>query len=166
MKAFILRVFVAAIGMAQTVGAQQLGNSSGNFETDLGEIYGAAQAVRITKDICAQEFPNQRPGLEASYVQWRAKYLSFLQEVEHVYIRTNISLSGGDPTQLLNLDKMMAKGLGEFKVSQRRDMAEGGRKLFEARCLRYDTLSKSQNWNLESSMAEQVATMRRGPIKK
>jgi hypothetical protein len=157
----LLGLVVAVAGSPAT--SQQLNNSSGNYDVSLGQVYGAIRAVKRIKDICNEDFPQQREKNERAYAEWRSKRLSFLQEMERHLTRSMWLLSKGDPELAAENEATLQKNLAAFKENQRQIMSSGGREVYESQCGNYETLIRSQQWDIEKSFAEQVATIRRGP---
>jgi hypothetical protein len=154
-----------AILMAGSLNAQQLGGSTGDYYTDLGAILGSVEAVKSIKDICNEEFPDTADANEKAYSDWRATNLKFLQEVERNRIKLINEFQKISAAKAAEFVSTSNKNFLAFKVQQRQDMASDGRTTFRARCANFEVLTKSQQWTLQNSMAEEVATMRQGPPK-
>lgn len=154
-----------AIPMFGSVNAQQLGGSTGDYYTDLGAILGAVEAVKLIKDICNQDFPETAASNEKYYADWRTKNFKFLQEVERNRIRVINEYLKISAAKAAEYQSTFNKTMSAFKAQQRNDMASDGLAEFRAKCAKYGELSQSQQWNLQSSMAEEVATMRKRQIK-
>jgi len=155
----------AAVGFCGTSGAQQLGQSTGDYAIDLNAIYGASQAVRLIKEICSEDFPETKLANERLYADWRTKNLKFLQEVERHMNKAVSDEAKASPKAATETVSALNRAMRAFKATQRKDMAADGVATYRVRCNSYGALSKSQQWDLESSMAEEVAAMRKGPTK-
>jgi hypothetical protein len=147
-----------ALAMHGNLSAQQGPRSSGEYYRDLGVIFGVIEAVRDIADICSEEFPETEENNEKDYQLWRTRHLDLLEEVERH--RTKI-LENPVLGARYKLD-VHSRNL-TFKTNQRRALAADGAAAFRANCNKYGDMTSFPQWDLETSFAGHIATMRRGP---
>ncbi|WP_457278755.1 hypothetical protein [Polaromonas sp. P5_D5] len=143
----------------------QFGTASGNYENDLGQLFGAAQTLGAIKDLCAEEFPEHKAKNEAAYAAWRARSAPLLQEVESNMSAMIERETKGDQAKADAFRALLDQKLVDFKANQRRTVFVGDPARARERCAAYPALIGSPAWNFEKSMAGHVAVMRKGPVK-
>jgi hypothetical protein len=143
----------------------QLGVASGNYENDLGQLYGAAQTLGAIKDLCAEEFPQHKAKNETAYAAWRARSASLLQEVESNMSALIEQETKGDRAKADAVRAQFDRRIVDFKANQRRTVFSSDPARARERCAAYPALLTSPTWDFEKSMAGHVAIMRKGPVK-
>jgi hypothetical protein len=144
--------------MHGNLSAQQGPRSTGEYYRDLGVIFGIIEAVRDIADICSEEFPATEEDNDKHYQLWRTRHLDFLEEVERhrTQILENPVLGARYKLDVHNRNLT-------FKTNQRRALAADGVATFRANCNKYGDMTSSPQWDLGTSFAGHIATMRRGP---
>jgi hypothetical protein len=143
----------------------QFGAASGNYENDLSQLFGAAQTLGVIKDLCAEEFPEHKAKNEAAFAAWRAKSAPLLQEMESNMSAMIERETKGDQAKADAFRALLDQKLVAFKAKQRRTVFSSDPARARERCAAYPALIASPAWDFEKSMAGQVATMRKGPVK-
>ncbi|WP_139201103.1 hypothetical protein [Polaromonas sp. JS666] len=151
-------ITLSAQGMHGNVSAQQGLLSAGDYYRDMGVIFGVIEAVHDIADICSEEFPETRETNEKHYQAWRAGHQDLLQEVERHRARILEHAVLGARYKLDLHNRNLT-----FKTNQRLALAKDGAATFRANCNQYGDMTRLQQWDINSSLAKQVATMRRGP---
>ena len=149
---------LSALAMHGSLSAQQGPRSTGEYYRDLGVIFGVIEAVRDIADICSEEFPETSDDNEKHYQLWRTSHLDFLEEVERH--RTRIL---EHPVLGAQYKRDVHNRNLTFKTNQRRALSADGAATFRARCNAYGDMTSLPQWDLETSFAGHIATMRRGP---
>jgi hypothetical protein len=142
----------------------QFGNASGNYETDLGQLHGSTESLRIIKDLCAEEFPEYKAKNEAAYAAWRAKSAPFLSEVDGHMTALIERETKGDRQKADAVRARLDQEFAVFKATQKRLFASDPVRARD-RCGSYPALITVPAWDFEKSMAGHVAVMRKGPGK-
>lgn len=149
---------LSALAMHGNLSAQQGPRFTGEYYRDLGVIFGVIEAVRDIADICSEEFPETSDDNEKHYQLWRTSHLDFLEEVERH--RTRIL---EHPVLGAQYKRDVHNRNLTFKTNQRRALSADGMATFRARCNAYGDMTSLPQWDLETSFAGHIATMRRGP---
>lgn len=141
------------------VNAQQANNSTGDYATDLGHVYGAMQALRYGKEICSEFFPNYNRANEVAYTQWRKQYLSFIQEIQKRMV--DLIASDSDPASQLRSKKAFDEHMAGLKNGMREE-ARSDMGTFEKYCRLYPKYLAHRKQDLERYYSEQVIVIRKG----
>ena len=149
---------LSALAMHGNLSAQQGPRSTGEYYRDLAVIFGIIDAVGNIADICSEEFPETEENNEKDYQLWRTRHLDLLEEVERH--RTKIL---EHPVLGAQYKREVQNRNLTFKTNQRRALAADGTATFRARCSAYGDMTSLPQWDLETSFAGHIATMRRGP---
>lgn len=145
--------------------AEQSTSSTGKHESDLAQVYGAIQAVKYMKEICADNLPKYIKQNETAYQKWRVKYKTFLQEIERHFSKMLWREAGRDPEKhMLILDKYDKILLG-YKKGLANLMRNDGEKGIHNTCKIYPVYLTTDRTNLEYFYSEQLVTIRRGTSK-
>jgi len=101
---------------------EQSTDSTGDYAMDLGQVYGATQAVKFMKEICNESFPNLVEPNDLAYKKWRTRYLPFLQELEKHWTALAWREAKGDPKRHADFLNEMARYFDQYKESLRKQM--------------------------------------------
>jgi hypothetical protein len=149
---------LSALAMHGNLSAQQGPRSTGEYYRDLGVILGIVEAIRDIADICSEEFPETGENNEQHYQLWRTRHLNLLEEIERHRARILENPVLGARYKLDVYNRNLS-----FKTNQRRALAAYGTAAFRANCNKYGDMTSLPQWDLETSFAGHIATMRRGP---
>ena len=143
--------------------AQQSTGSTGDFPSDLGRVAGGIRAMVWVKEICADAFPAYSKQNEAAYLEWRKKYLPFLQEMERYRLAAFMKQVKGNQAALIELTTRWEETIEMNKQAFRQRVLAAGPEAFRLTCQSYPAVYlQSDRGNLEHFYAEQVATIRKG----
>lgn len=157
-------IVIFALALSNAAFAEQSADSTGDFWTDLGQVYGAATTFRNYKDICAELFAEYKKPNDDAYAAWRAKNLKFLQEIEKYRLAAAWKEAKGDQKKYVSGLAEWDAGMDGYKDVVRKQFKSAGREQSQRICSQqYPRLLLSDQANLEYFYAEQVATIRRGP---
>ena len=158
-KVLLICLFVL---ISATLHAEQSTDSTGQYEMDLGQVYGAIKAVKYMKEICADSFPEFIHQNEGAYQKWRGKYKLFLQEIEKHFSALLWRESGGDPEKHMELLNNYDNALLGYKKGLSTQMHNDGKKVFRGTCKIYPVYLTTDQTNLEYFYTEQVGIIRKG----
>jgi len=145
--------------------SEQSTSSTGKYNSDLGQVYGAIQATKFMKEICSDKVPKLIEQNETAYQKWRVKYKAFLQEIERHYSRMLWNEAGGNPEKHMQVMNKYDNDLQGYKTGLARLMQNDGDKVFFQTCAIYPVYLTTERMNLEYFYAEQVQTIRRKNVK-
>lgn len=162
-----MRILLVLAGLLLSTVAfgEQSTDSTGDYAMDLGQVYGAVQALKFMKEICSEAFPAQSQSNELAYAKWRSRFLPFLQEVEKHWSAAAWREAKGDPKQHVDFLNKIANYFDQYKEGLRKQMSSDGLQPFQKQCGLYPTYLTTDRTNLEYFYAEQVTTLRKGPEK-
>ena len=158
-------LFACCLTVSTFAWGERSTSSTGNYENDLGQIYGAIQGVRFMNEICSQAFPELAVSNEMAFQSWRKRYLPFLQEVNRHWAALIERETNGDPSKHKEFSRYEENYLDQLRQSLRAQMSSSGSDLFFETCSGYPRYLTTERRDIEHFFAEQVTTMRRGPAK-
>ena len=163
-----MRTLVLVLGLAAASAAysEQSSDSTGDYAMDLGQVYGAIQAVKFMKEICSDSFAGLSKTSEVAYQAWRKRHLPFLQEVEKHWSSAAWREAKGDPLKHMEFLNKMGTSFDQYKQGLRQQLSADGSDAFAKQCGAYGRYLTTDRTNIEYFYAEQVITMRRGAEKK
>lgn len=135
--------------------------ATGDYRTDLGQIYAAVMEARLTNDICAEVFPNLADSNDAAYAQWRRKHRTLLQEIQKGHAALLWQQAGQEPQQHILLLAQMDDFFTQQKKALREKLARDGREALRAQCTLYPVFLTTEAMSLETYFTEQLKTVRR-----
>ncbi len=141
--------------------AAQSTSSTGNVAGDLGTVSAAIRGVASIKEICADSFPAYSKQNEAAYLEWRKKYLPFLQEMERYRRDSFMKQVNGNQAEYSERTIWWEKAIETNKQAIRQQFLAAGPENFRQRCQGYSASLQTDRVNLENFYAEQVATLRK-----
>jgi len=153
---------ILTLATTSAFGEQSTG-STGNYEMDLGQVYGAIKAVKAMEEICGNAYPEYIKKNEVAYQEWRAKYKPFLQEMERHFTAYAWREAGGDTQRHMEVLRKLDDGFKGYKKGLEAEMRSEGEEAFRNKCQIYPIYLMTDRLNLEHFYAEQVSTIRKGP---
>jgi hypothetical protein len=132
-------VLLLAALPVSSMAEQQSTASTGDYAMDLGQVYGAIEAVKFTKDICDKAFPDYIQANGAAYQRWRARFKPFLQEMEKHYTASMWREAKGDPQKHMALLKEMDDIFMQYREGLKKQMMSDGPEVFRKQCGIYPT---------------------------
>ena len=135
-------------------------DATGDYRTDLGQIYAAMMEARLTNDICAEVFPNLADANDAAYAEWRHKHRKFLQEIRRDHAAFLWQQAGQDPQQHILLLGQADDFFAQQKKALREKLTRDGREALRAQCALYPVFLTTEAMSLETYYAAQVKTIR------
>lgn len=161
----LIAAVILALLSTATLG-QRSTDSTGDYAMDLGQVYGAIQAVKFMRDICAEAFPDHIQANAAAYEKWRVRYKPFLQEMERHFSASMWREAKGDPQQHMLLLRRTDDMFMQYREGLKQQMTSDGPAKFRGQCRIYPTYLTTDRTNLEYYYTEQVATIRAGDQKR
>ena len=158
--------FIVAIVSATIVSGEQSTESTGNYEMDLGQVYGAINAVKFAKEICAEAYPDYIEKNEVAYQKWRTQYKTFLQEMQQHFLVMTYREAGEDPQRQVEVLRKVDDKLEGMKKGLKDMMRSKGENSFRSMCQTYPVYLTTDSTNIEYFYADQVSTIRKGLKKK
>ncbi len=143
-KAIILAAFFST-----SVSSQQSQDSTGDYAMDLGQVYGAVRAVGYMKDICNEAFPELAPANSEAQREWRAKYLTLLQELEKHWESFAWQEAKGNPTDHMKFISNMEDTFDQYKIGLDTELRSDGPEIFRAICENYPKYLTTERTNLD-----------------
>jgi len=134
--------------------------ASGDYRTDLGQIYAATMEARLTNDICAEVFPNLADANDTAYGEWRRKNRRILREIQRDHAALLWQQAGQDPRQHIVVLGQTDDFVVQQKKALRERLAGDGREALRAQCTLYPVFLTTEIMNLEVYYAEQLKTVR------
>ena len=77
---FVIVSFIAGTTLSPGATAQQ--ESSGDYATDLGRVYGAYQRMLAMKEVCDAAAPATRAANDKAFAAWQVQHTSLIQELQ------------------------------------------------------------------------------------
>ena len=139
--------------------------STGNYDIDLGQIYGAISSARLRENICSRNFPELSSKLREVHLEWRNKNLSFIQDIEKRFQERLWVSVGDNKKEFLLLRKQLADDEMQYEEGLEEIMRGQGGDELKYECDNFDMFLASDVMDLESFFAEQLAVVRKGPPK-
>lgn len=139
--------------------------SSGNYDQDLGQLFGVILGARQYKEICNESFPESVQSNEDAYQKWRKHYLSFISEIEEQYsknVSRHVKTNPRKPTEYPSYWASLADSNKEYL---RKGFSRYGLEGFRNICRGYPAFLSAAQTDLEHCCAKQFLTIRRGPQK-
>jgi len=140
-------------------------NSTGDYATDLGQVYGAIRMAKFMGEICSESHPDQIQSNTAAFKQWRLRYLPFMQEMEKHFTTMAWRESGGDPQKYVKFLTDVETAFDGYRTVLKSQMETNGPEAFANQCNIYPRYLASERMDLEHYYAEQVAVIRKGQPK-
>ncbi len=159
-------VIICGLLLSPFAWGDQSTSSSGNYAMDLGEVVGAVQAYKSMKEICSESFPELASNNDVAYQSWRKRYLPFHQEVEKHRTILLWREANGDQLKYMELLDRWASHIDKYKQGMRKQMSANGSDALYKKCSAYPEYLTATRSDIEHYYAEQVSTIRRGPVKK
>jgi hypothetical protein len=129
-----------------------------NYPHALGYVVAQIRYVKWMGELCAERFPEMKAKNTASYLNWKEKNRTFIDEMEGQLALANdrlrkFSPDGADLDSFINAQRQSLKQENEAR----------GEKTYRWMCQLYPERVASNTNDLESALAESVAIVRRGP---
>ncbi|MBI2295346.1 MAG: hypothetical protein HYU76_04755 [Betaproteobacteria bacterium] len=150
--------FVAAVGLACAVLAAQ--ESSGDYATDLGRVYGAYQRMLAMKEACDAAAPAMRAANDRAFAAWQAQHQPLVQELQR-RVTAMIRLASKD-------EREYTRNLGKYEgtiLEERQEYKEIlfglGSEELRGQCERMPEQLKGPQADLSKVYANELQTIRK-----
>lgn len=150
--------FVAGVALACTVLAAQ--ESSGDYATDLGRVYGGYQRMLAMKEVCDAAVPETRAANDKAFAAWEAQHRSLVQELQR-RVTAMIRLASKDERDYTrNLGKYEGAILQERQEYKEILLGLGSEEL-RGQCGRMPEQLKAPQADLSQVYAAELQTIRK-----
>ena len=151
----------AAVMMALAYcGAAGAAESSGNYATDLGRVYGGYQRILALKEACDTAVPAARAANNKAYAAWEARHQALLQNLRQRVEAMILGASKDKEDYVRNLGKYEGEILLQRKEYRDMLVALGAEEL-RAQCQRVPETLKGVDADLGRVYAAELETIRK-----
>jgi hypothetical protein len=156
-RACLTVLFAAGMAIAAISAAQQ---TSGDYATDLGQVYGGYQQILALKDACDTAVPGTRAANGRAFSAWQTRHQELLAELKH-RVTAMIQLASSD-------ERDYARNLGKYEGAILRTREEHkasylglAADVLHVQCQRLPELLTSPEGDLSVVFASELKTIRK-----
>jgi hypothetical protein len=153
-----LSSLVAAMALAG--GIAVAAETSGNYATDLGRVYGGYQRILAMKEACDTAVPAARAANNRAYAAWEAQHRALLEDLQQRVSAMIRAASKDKEDYLRNLGKYDGEILLQRKEYRDMLVALGAGEL-RAQCQRVPETLKGADADLARVYAAELETIRK-----
>jgi hypothetical protein len=136
--------------------------SSGEYGTELAQVYGTYQAILARKEVCEQAAPTMKSANEQAYAAWRKRHAKLIAELDDRFAKMIRGASKDEKDYARNVGKYEGAVLQQRQEVKEALLAQPREELNEL-CKTMPNLLKSGDSDLEKIYAEELADIRKRP---